>query len=198
VTVYLTCLTRTCKVFLSLNCHVNPFYCVAGMPSRGIVSRIFGSHGWTQAQSHVGARRMLGIPLHHLAPLSISCYHVLAPRGAKLCWEISVLTPTDHSKTRGGGWGLITKWSWTPKCVFVSLTNMSSGRKRKFVDENTLFLHRLQLFYKSTASYDRHCDLVVSVEDYKHRGPGFDSRTLLRIFLRELGLERGPLSLVIG
>jgi hypothetical protein len=45
---------------------------------------------------------------------------------------------------------------------------------------------------------DRHCGLVVSVEDYKFRGPGFDSRALLRIFLRELGLERGPLSLVIG
>jgi hypothetical protein len=45
---------------------------------------------------------------------------------------------------------------------------------------------------------DRLCDLVFSVEDYKHRGPGFDSRALLRIFLRELGLERGPLSLVIG
>jgi hypothetical protein len=42
------------------------------------------------------------------------------------------------------------------------------------------------------------CGLVVSVEDYKHRGPGFDSQALLRIFLRELGLERGPLSLVIG
>jgi hypothetical protein len=43
------------------------------------------------------------------------------------------------------------------------------------------------------------CGLVVSVEYYKHRGPGFDSRALLRIFfLRELGLERGPLSLVIG
>jgi hypothetical protein len=40
--------------------------------------------------------------------------------------------------------------------------------------------------------------LVVSVADYKHRGPGFDSRALLRIFLRELGSERGPLSLVIG
>jgi hypothetical protein len=45
---------------------------------------------------------------------------------------------------------------------------------------------------------DRLCGLVVSVEDYKHRGPGFDSRAHLRIFLRELGLERGPLSLVIG
>jgi hypothetical protein len=40
--------------------------------------------------------------------------------------------------------------------------------------------------------------LVVSIEDYKHRGPGFDSWALLRIFLRELGLKRGTLSLVIG
>jgi hypothetical protein len=45
---------------------------------------------------------------------------------------------------------------------------------------------------------DRLCGLVVSVEDYNHRGPGLDSLALLRIFLRELGLERGPLSLVIG
>jgi hypothetical protein len=45
---------------------------------------------------------------------------------------------------------------------------------------------------------DRLCGLVVSVAYYKHRGPGFDYRALLRIFLRELGLERGPLSLVIG
>jgi hypothetical protein len=45
---------------------------------------------------------------------------------------------------------------------------------------------------------DRLYGLVVSVEDYKHRGPGFDSRALLRIFLKELCLERGPLSLVIG
>jgi hypothetical protein len=45
---------------------------------------------------------------------------------------------------------------------------------------------------------DRLCGLVVSIADYKHRGLGFDSRALLRIFLRELGLERGPLSLVIG
>jgi hypothetical protein len=46
--------------------------------------------------------------------------------------------------------------------------------------------------------YDRLCGLVVTVENYKHRGPGFDSRALLRIFLRDLGLGRGPLSLVIG
>jgi hypothetical protein len=31
---------------------------------------------------------------------------------------------------------------------------------------------------------DRLCGLVVSVADYKHRGPGFDCRALLRIFLR--------------
>jgi hypothetical protein len=37
---------------------------------------------------------------------------------------------------------------------------------------------------------DRLCGLVVSVADYKLRGPGFDSRALLRIFLREF-LERG-------
>jgi hypothetical protein len=50
----------------------------------------------------------------------------------------------------------------------------------------------------SIISFDRLCGLVVSFEDYKYRGPGFDSRALLRIFLRELGLERGSLSLVIG
>jgi hypothetical protein len=44
----------------------------------------------------------------------------------------------------------------------------------------------------------RLCGLVVSVADYKHRGPGFDSWALLTMFLRELGLERDPLSLVIG
>jgi hypothetical protein len=54
------------------------------------------------------------------------------------------------------------------------------------------------LYVLLVSSYDRLCGLVVSGEDYKHRGPGFDSRALLRIFLRELGLERGPLSLVIG
>jgi hypothetical protein len=55
------------------------------------------------------------------------------------------------------------------------------------------------VFLRYDSSYsDRFCGLVVSVADYKHRGPGFDSRALFRIFLRELGLERGPLSLVIG
>jgi hypothetical protein len=38
---------------------------------------------------------------------------------------------------------------------------------------------------------DRLCGLVVSVEDYKHRGSGFDSRALLRIFLRVLGSGTG-------
>jgi hypothetical protein len=59
---------------------------------------------------------------------------------------------------------------------------------------------RKSIQYKCTYIHvnDRLCGLVVSVENYKHRNPGFDSRALLRIFLRELGLERGPLSLVIG
>jgi hypothetical protein len=61
----------------------------------------------------------------------------------------------------------------------------------------TLTTINILLFYESTLKY-RLCGLMVSVEDYKHRGPGFDSQALLRIFLRESGLERGPLSLVIG
>jgi hypothetical protein len=56
----------------------------------------------------------------------------------------------------------------------------------------------LEYVMQCNAEVDRLCGLVVSVEDYKHRGPGFDSRALLTIFLRELGLERGPLSLMIG
>jgi hypothetical protein len=55
-----------------------------------------------------------------------------------------------------------------------------------------------EVFTVRSTEDDRLCGLVASVEDYKHRGPGFDSRALIRIFLRELGLERGPLSLVIG
>jgi hypothetical protein len=55
-----------------------------------------------------------------------------------------------------------------------------------------------RITYSIHALQDRLCGLVVSVADYKHRGPGFDSRALLGIFLRELGLEWGPLSLVIG
>jgi hypothetical protein len=45
--------------------------------------------------------------------------------------------------------------------------------------------------YKYNVCKNRLCGLVVSVEDYKHRGPGFDSRALLRIFLRELGVWNG-------
>jgi hypothetical protein len=57
----------------------------------------------------------------------------------------------------------------------------------------------IRMFSVSTFnSSDRPCGLVVSVADYKHRGPGFDSRALLKIFLRELVLALGPLSLVIG
>jgi hypothetical protein len=62
----------------------------------------------------------------------------------------------------------------------------------------TFLIFLLSFIYLFIYLLDRLCGIVVSVEDYKHRGPGFDSRALLRIFLTELGLERGPLSLVIG
>jgi hypothetical protein len=65
---------------------------------------------------------------------------------------------------------------------------------------NDILLLTKHLYFQNCYYYnmDRLCGLMVSVEDYQHGGPGFDSRALLRIFLRELGLERGPLSLVIG
>jgi hypothetical protein len=61
--------------------------------------------------------------------------------------------------------------------------------------ENSVYFNEIT---RSYIQEDRLCDLVVSIADYKHRCPGSDSRALLRIFLMELGLERGPLSLVIG
>jgi hypothetical protein len=39
---------------------------------------------------------------------------------------------------------------------------------------------------------NRLCGLVVTVLDYRYRGPGFNSRALKKV----VGLERGPLSLV--
>jgi hypothetical protein len=42
---------------------------------------------------------------------------------------------------------------------------------------------------------DRFCVLVVRVPAYRFRSPRFDSRRY-RIFLEEVSLERGPLSLV--
>jgi hypothetical protein len=61
-----------------------------------------------------------------------------------------------------------------------------------------MHIYRIRFKIRTALAKDRFCGLVVSVADYKHRGPGFDSRALLWIFLRELVLERGPLSLVIG
>jgi hypothetical protein len=40
------------------------------------------------------------------------------------------------------------------------------------------------------------CGLVVRVDGYRSRGPGFDSRRF-QILLKVVGLERGPLSFVI-
>jgi hypothetical protein len=78
----------------------------------------------------------------------------------------------------------------------LSTTYKISSNIHPYIDKITED-HQCE-FVCSNQSTDRLCGLVVSVADYKHRGPGFDSRALLRICLRELGLERGPLSLVIG
>jgi hypothetical protein len=43
---------------------------------------------------------------------------------------------------------------------------------------------------------DRFCGLVVTVRGYRSTGPGFDSRRY-QIFWEVVGLERGPLSLVM-
>jgi hypothetical protein len=80
--------------------------------------------------------------------------------------------------------GFLGNMTSAPCCVTMGLLRFFSNATNK--TETLLWL------------WDRLCGLVVSVEDYKHRGPGFDSRALLRIFLRELGLERVTLSLVIG
>jgi hypothetical protein len=81
---------------------------------------------------------------------------------------------------------------------------MRCGRKRLYDVNDTIHKGQNQIKKKESkwcavfTYVNRLCGLVVSVEDYKHRGPRFDSWALLRIFLRELGLERGPLSHVIG
>jgi hypothetical protein len=83
-----------------------------------------------------------------------------------------------------------------------SLVEVDPTFQRSILPPSSGLLHACSknssIFQFVFCTWDRLCGLVVSVENYKHRGPGFDSRALLTIFLRELGLERGPLSLVIG
>jgi hypothetical protein len=58
-------------------------------------------------------------------------------------------------------------------------------------------LHRLApVIFRVTLFSDRLCGVVVRVPGYRFRGPGFDSR-LYQIFWEVVGLERGPLSLVM-
>jgi hypothetical protein len=80
--------------------------------------------------------------------------------------------------------------------VFESLWRICS--KWKLLNWTTSVFTCVSVFKVVFSLRGRLCGLVVSVADYKHTGPGFDSRALLRIFLMDLGLERGPLSLVIG
>jgi hypothetical protein len=50
--------------------------------------------------------------------------------------------------------------------------------------------------FQAVTFVDRLCGLVFIVPGYRFRGPGFDSRCS-QIFCEVVGLERGPLSLVI-
>jgi hypothetical protein len=84
---------------------------------------------------------------------------------------------------------------WMSEQSFVSVYYFHKATYKNLSNLLTLLFNAVQIVILSRY---RLCGLLVSVADYKHRGPGFDSRALLRIFLRELGLERGPLSLVIG
>jgi hypothetical protein len=80
-----------------------------------------------------------------------------------------------------------------PGCSFISDSEKIIVNPTRINASNVA-----KIITKPKGGMDRLCGLVVSVADYKQRGPGFGSRALLRIFLRELSLERGPLSLVIG
>jgi hypothetical protein len=74
-----------------------------------------------------------------------------------------------------------TEYLWYVGFTYCGNMNTSDwyGVTRYFPDFNLV-----------TRILDCLCGLVVSIADYKHRGPGFDSRALLRIFLRELGWNR--------
>jgi hypothetical protein len=82
----------------------------------------------------------------------------------------------------------VWKWSWSILRYYSGIFLEDLRKSTKNLSQDIVsFCHDQCL-----------CGLVVSVKDYKHRGPVFDSWALLRIFPREFGLERGPLSLVIG
>jgi hypothetical protein len=115
--------------------------------------------------------------------------------------------PTPHSRKKIPSFHATWRFIAMLTTVFNRSLNYARLIQSTNLSKSILVLSfNLRDPYKTTCNkfpwvlfiHDRLCGLVASVENYKHRGPGFDSRALLRIFLRELGLERGPLSLVIG
>jgi hypothetical protein len=119
------------------------------------------------------------------------------PSRFKRYWRGHTDTHTDTGIQAGDLIGKLHFWIEAKKVCsnqYYSLFYKSSWEY--FFDVTTIML--IIVILPCILNYDRLCGLVVSVANYKHRGPGFDSRALLRIFLRVLGLERGPLSLVIG
>jgi hypothetical protein len=89
--------------------------------------------------------------------------------------------------------GLVFRRLEKPSCLhleieFIELALSKMKLTRRFSSTSVLSI----LNHRNTSKdREQFCQLLAG-------GPGFDSRALLRIFLRELGLERGPLSLVIG
>jgi hypothetical protein len=78
--------------------------------------------------------------------------------------------------------------SWTSK--FWLAVRLTNTEPRTYENFNKLTITNLAL------CLDRLCGLVVRVLGYRSRGLGFDSRRY-QIFWEVVGLERGPLSLVI-
>jgi hypothetical protein len=132
---------------------------------------------------------ILGVVFHLT---SHECVYLLTPWQYNVCRALAsheyVLFPLTYMPWLGWYCCLEMGTSsiiWAQQSRFYLMTEAESSL------QNVMFLIIL-------GWWDRLCGLVVSVADYKHRGHGFDSRALLRILLRELGLERRPLSLMIG
>jgi hypothetical protein len=85
--------------------------------------------------------------------------------------------------------------SWRGALLYVTCEALHSDNYEELC--YLLACHTAYLFIQRLFNdADSLCGLVVRVPDYRSRGPGFDSRRY-KIFWEVVGLERGPLSLVI-
>jgi hypothetical protein len=95
------------------------------------------------------------------------------------------------------------KITYTISDVFLLLTESNTIRTYKYMEtfhfrclNFCIFKFKFCCFNKTAVFFNRLCGLLVIVPGYRYRGSGFDSRRY-QIFLEVVGLERGPLSLVI-